>query len=110
MFLSMSAILYLSINLDQIRFTTREICELAMLVGLAVVLNFFPKIPLAWAGSINFQIVPLVIIALRFSPFKTFMASGMIFGLITLKNVRDQQGFCLIFKILFRLYKGENYE
>ena len=82
-FLSMSAILYLSINLDQIRFTTREICELAMLVGLAVVLNFFPKIPLAWAGSINFQIVPLVIIALRFSPFKTCMASGLIFGLIT---------------------------
>lgn len=82
-FLSISVVLYLSLNLEQIKFSTREICELAMLIGLAVVLNFFPKIPLAWAGSVNFQIVPLVLIALRFSPFKTFMAAGLIFGLIT---------------------------
>lgn len=81
--LSLSFIFNLSLNLDSIKFTTREICELAMLVALAVVLNFFPKIPLQWAGSINFQIVPLVIIALRFSPFKTFLSCGMIFGLIT---------------------------
>jgi thiamine transporter ThiT len=82
-FLSLSFILFLSLNLDEVKFSIREICELAMLVGLAVVLNFFPKIPLQWAGSINFQFVPLVIIALRFSPFKTFLSCGLIFGIIT---------------------------
>lgn len=81
--LSISFIFLISLNLDEIKFTTREICELAMLIGLAVVLNFFPKIPLQWAGSINFQIVPLIIIALRFSSLKTFLSCGLIFGIIT---------------------------
>ena len=75
--------LFLKKLIDEIKFSIREICELAMLVALAVGLNFFPKIPLAWAGSINFQIVPLIIIALRFSPFKTFLSCGLVFGLIT---------------------------
>lgn len=79
----LSFILMISLNLEDLKFSVREICELAMLIGLAVVLNFFPKIPLSWAGSINFQIVPLVIIALRFSPLKTFMSCGLIFGVIT---------------------------
>lgn len=82
-FLSLSFLGFLSLNLNEVKFSIREICELAMLIGLAVVLNFFPKIPLQWAGSINFQIVPLVIIALRFSPFKTFLSCGLVFGIIT---------------------------
>lgn len=80
---SISLLMFLSLNVESIKFSTREISELAMLIGLAIVLNFFPKIPLQWAGSINFQIVPLIIIALRFSPTKTFVSCGFIFGLVT---------------------------
>ena len=87
----LSFVLMLALNVEDIKFSIREICELAMLIGLAIVANFFLKIPLGWAGSVNFQIVPLVIIALRFSPLKTFMACGLVFGVITC--VTDGYGF-----------------
>lgn len=81
-FLTMSAILTLVQINSEIKFDVKELCEMAMLIAAAVVLNFV-KIPLQWSGSVNLQIVPLVIIALRYKPSKTFIASGIVFGLIT---------------------------
>lgn len=81
-FLSMSALLTLVLINEEIKFEVKEICEIAMLIATAVVLNFV-KIPLEWSGSINLQIVPLVIIALRYGFSKTFISAGIVFGLIT---------------------------
>lgn len=81
--LSLGLLSSLTLGKNEVKLNVREITELSMLIALAVALNFGPKIPLQWAGSVNFQIVPLVIIALRFSPIKTFTAAGIIFGLIT---------------------------
>lgn len=80
--LCMGEILTIAINNETLSFNVREISELAMLVAFAVVLNFV-KIPLQWSGSVNLQIVPLVIIALRYSFSKTFISCGIVFGLIT---------------------------
>ncbi len=69
---------------EGIKYTVQEICETAILVGLAVVLDQFVKIPVqANGGSISFAPVPLFIIAIRYGGFKGFIASGLIFGLIT---------------------------
>ena len=55
-----------------------------ILVGLAVVLDQFVKIPVqANGGSISFAPVPLFIIAMRYGGLKGFIASGLFFGLIT---------------------------
>ncbi|MEG2052972.1 MAG: energy-coupled thiamine transporter ThiT [Bacilli bacterium] len=65
------------------KFSISDIAETAMLIAIAVVLNYI-KVPLgATGGSINLQIVPLVIIALRYSPSKTFFATGLCYGLIS---------------------------
>ena len=62
----------------------RSLVEISMLVSLSVVLDTFVKIPIgATGGSINIAMLPLMIIALR-NDFKiSFIASGLIFGLVT---------------------------
>ena len=69
----------------------RDIAEIAMLWGLAIVIDRFIKIPLgATGGSINLAMFPLILIALRHGWFKGFIAGGLIFGLIT--NLLDGYG------------------
>ena len=69
---------------EGIKYSIQEICETAILVGLAVVLDQFVKIPVqANGGSISFAPVPLFIIAMRYGGLKGFIASGLFFGLIT---------------------------
>ena len=69
----------------------RDIAEIAMLCGLAIVIDRFIKIPLgATGGSINLAMFPLILIALRHGWFKGFIAGGLIFGLIT--NLLDGYG------------------
>ena len=64
-------------------FSVKSMTEIAVLVALALGLNYL-KIPLgATGGSINLQIVPLFIIALRYGPAKTFIASGLVYGLLS---------------------------
>lgn len=71
--------------------TISDITEIAVLLGLALALSYI-KIPLgATGGSLNFQIVPLVIIALRHKPSKTFVATGIVYGLIAC--LLDNYGF-----------------
>ena len=69
----------------------RGMSEDAILLASAFVLNFI-KIPLgATGGSINFQMLPLMIIALRRGPLVGFICSGVIYGLVTC--ITDGYGF-----------------
>ena len=71
--------------------TVREIVEEGVLISLAFVLNFI-KIPIGpTGGSINFQMLPLMIIALRHGPQHGFVAGGIIYGLLTC--LTDGYGF-----------------
>ena len=71
--------------------TVREIVEEGMLISLAFVLNFI-KIPVGpTGGSINFQMLPLMIIALRHGPQHGFIAGGIVYGLLTC--LTDGYGF-----------------
>lgn len=67
------------------------LAEDAMLIAAAFILNFI-KIPLgATGGSINFQMLPLMLIALRHGPVTGFVCGGFIYGLITC--LTDGYGF-----------------
>lgn len=71
--------------------TIKEIVEEGVLIALAFVLNFI-KIPIGpTGGSINFQMLPLMIIALRHGPQHGFIAGGIIYGLLTC--LTDGYGF-----------------
>lgn len=79
-----SAFLLFMIN-EGAGYTTSEIVETALLVGLAIALDLPGlKIQLnADGGSISFTMLPLFIIALRQKPLKTFISCGIVYGVIT---------------------------
>lgn len=65
-------------------FSVRDMVEIALLCALAIVLDKFVKISIgATGGSINIAMFPLFIIALRHGPFKSLIAGGVIYGLIS---------------------------
>jgi len=68
----------------------RAIAEDGILIAAALVLDFI-KIPLQVEGSINFQMLPLMIIALRRGPVHGFIAGGIVYGLISC--LKDGYGF-----------------
>ena len=71
--------------------SVQGLAEDAMLIAAAFILNFI-KIPLgATGGSINFQMLPLMLIALRRGPVTGFICGGFIYGLITC--LADGYGF-----------------
>ncbi len=82
MFLNL--IVALRLFFDDVKLTVKEMVELGILVALAIVFDFIPKIKVgATGGSISLTMLPLFIIAFRFSFVKTFLASGIIYGLLT---------------------------
>ena len=86
-----AAVLSLSIEFNANPIVTREIAENGILIAAAFILNII-KIPLAaGAGSINFQMLPLFIIALRHGPAHGLICGGIIYGLITC--LTDGYGF-----------------
>ncbi len=65
-------------------FTIGDLTEMGMLVAIAVALNFIKIVQLgASGGSVNFQMLPLFILALRRGPLKGFIGAGVVYGLIT---------------------------
>lgn len=65
-------------------FSMKDITEIAILCAVAIIFDSFIKIPLgATGGSLNFSMLPLIIICLRHGAFKGFIASGIVYGLIT---------------------------
>lgn len=82
--ISLSLVITLREFFIKIQFSIKEMVELAILIALAVVFDFIPKIKVgATGGSISLTMMPLFIIAFRFNTVKTFVASGIIYGLIT---------------------------
>lgn len=75
------------------KLTVSDIVEIGIFVSFAVVLDLsFFKIRIgAQGGSISLAMLPLLIISLRKGFFKGFVASGIIFGLITC--LTDNYGF-----------------
>lgn len=72
-------------------FTIRDITEDGILIAAAFGLNFI-TIPIgATGGSINLQMLPLMLIALRRGPFQGFVSSGIVYGLLTC--LTDGYGF-----------------
>lgn len=81
----MGAVLSLSLANARNVFSTYEIVEMAMLVGLAVVLDL-PGLKIrvgTSGGSIGFTMLPLLVLALRQGPIKGFIGAGAVYGFIT---------------------------
>lgn len=71
--------------------SVKGISEDGVLIAAAFVLNFV-KLPIATGGgSINFQMLPLFIIALRRGPLHGFISGGIVYGLLTC--LTDGYGF-----------------
>lgn len=83
--ISMAAFTALSYALDFDRVAIRDMVEIAILVALAIVFDLpFLKIKMgANGGSISFEMVPLIILALRHGPIKGFLANGIIYGFLS---------------------------
>ena len=78
-----AAVISLSAEFSTNPIVTREIAEDGVLIAAAFILNLI-KIPLAaGAGSINLQMLPLFIIALRHGPAHGLICGGIIYGLLT---------------------------
>lgn len=79
------SIYFVSFIFDKTRFSVRDMIEIAMLIGLAIILDLsflkFKIVPNG--GSVSFVMVPLIIIALRHGFVKGFISTGIIFGLTT---------------------------
>lgn len=63
--------------------TTKAISEDAILIASAFVLNLIKLFEMPNGGSVNLQMLPLFIIALRRGPLHSFVASGLVYGLLT---------------------------
>lgn len=80
-----SAVFAISHSFQKMPMTVRSMAEDAILVAAAFALNFL-KIPTPIAttgGSINLQMLPLLVIALRHGPFHGLVAGGIVYGLLT---------------------------
>ena len=73
-------------------FSIQDIAECGILVGLAIVLDLFIKVPVGiTGGSAGTAMIPLVFLALHKGWFKGFLSAGVVFGLITC--LTDGYGF-----------------
>lgn len=73
----------LTLAIRKNEFTTYQIVEMAMLVGIAIVLDLpglKVKLPV---GSIGFTMVPLFILVLLQGPIKGFIGVGLVYGFVT---------------------------
>lgn len=63
--------------------TTQAIAEDGVLIAAAFVLNFIKLFAMPTGGSVNFQMLPLMIIALRRGPLHGLVSGGLVYGLLT---------------------------
>lgn len=71
--------------------SVRDMAEDAVLIATAFVLNFIKFFQMPTGGSVNLQMLPLMIIAIRKGPAHGFVAGGVIYGLLTC--LTDGYGF-----------------
>ncbi len=82
-FAAFGAVLSVVASYEKVPVTIEDMAEEAILVASAFGLNFL-KIPVgATGGSINLQMLPLMLIALRRGPARGFIAGGIVYGLLT---------------------------
>jgi len=68
---------------DTFKLSTIDITEGGIMVAAALILNFI-KIPMGiTGGSINLQMLPLIIYSLRKGWFKGFLISGVVYGIVS---------------------------
>ena len=72
-------------------FAVSDIVETGMLIAMALALNMIRLFRMPTGGSVNLQMLPLFILALRRGPLKGFIAGGIVYGLITC--LTDGYGF-----------------
>lgn len=72
-------------------FAVSDIVETGMLIAMALALNMIRLFRMPTGGSVNLQMLPLFILALRRGPLKGFIAGGVVYGLITC--LTDGYGF-----------------
>ena len=77
------SIVILSLSTSDLKFTTRDITESGILIAAALILNFIKLFPAPTGGSVNLQMLPLFILALRRGPLKGFIGCGIVYGLIS---------------------------
>ena len=77
------SILVLSFASEDIKFSTRDMAESGVLIAAALVLNFIRLFPAPTGGSVNLQMLPLFILAIRKGPVKAFIGCGIVYGLIS---------------------------
>lgn len=64
-------------------FSVRDLCEIAMLTAIAIVLGLFCEIKVGQnGGSIGFAMIPMFFICYRHGMLKGFIASGVIYGVV----------------------------
>ena len=77
------SLLVLSFASEDIKFSTKDIAEMGVLIAAALVLNFIRLFPAPTGGSVNLQMLPLFILAIRKGPIKAFIGCGVVYGLIS---------------------------
>ena len=77
-----SFVLTLSTAINEISFDVRDITEMGIFVAIAFGLSFIKFYSMPTGGSINLQMLPLYILALRRGPLKGFIGCGIVYGLI----------------------------
>ena len=78
-----SALMTLVINGKEESFTISDITEAGITVALAFIFNLITFFKMPTGGSVNLQMLPLFIYAIRRGPLKGFVTAGIIFGLLT---------------------------
>ena len=79
-----AALFALVIGSSKVSISVPDITEMGVLIGLALALNFVKIVQLGESGgSVNFQMLPLFILALRKGPLKGFVGAGIAYGLIS---------------------------
>ncbi len=85
------AVLSFAVLSSSISITVADITEMGMLIAIALGLNFIKLFQMPTGGSVNFQMLPLFILALRKGPVKSFIGAGIIYGLVSCMT--DGYGF-----------------
>ncbi len=81
--LSFASVAELSATESAKNTSTQSIAEDAILIAVAFVLNFLKLFSMPTGGSVNFQMFPLFLIALRHGPTRGLIAGGLVYGLLT---------------------------
>lgn len=64
------------------QYSVKDLAESGMLIAMSLVLSFLKIAEMPTGGSVNLQMLPLFILALRRGPLKGFIGAGIVYGLI----------------------------